>query len=127
MTQEPIANETAMGGRDKCNITMICTSGIFIIGNLIGGNKLTNPRLFTIIDDGKRIQMAPLPGNPAFLRLGMEGFSYPIPPTDKPILELYERVTRPSPPLPVGEPKIGTPIQGYPKPVGGMDEVIKMQ
>ena len=46
--------------KDEGIITMVCVSGIFIIGKLTG-TKLLDPRIFSIIDDGKRIQMSPLP------------------------------------------------------------------
>jgi hypothetical protein len=73
---------------------LICSGGAFIVGRLIGGNKLTKPRLISIIDDGKRIQMSPLPGTPPFMRVGMES-NYPIPETEgnKALYDLYERVT----------------------------------
>jgi hypothetical protein len=76
-------------------ITMTVTGGLFIIGKLIGGNKLTDPRVFDVIEDGAKIQMRPLPGTPPFVTLGTDGFRYPVPEDDKPILDLYDRVTHP--------------------------------
>lgn len=82
-------------GRETGVITMVCSGGMFIVGNLIGGNKLVNPRLFMLIEDGKRIQMSPLPANPSFIILGNDGFRYVIPENERNILDLYDRVTHP--------------------------------
>jgi hypothetical protein len=76
-------------------ITMCCTGGLFILGNLVSGNKLTNPRVFNVIDNGTRIQLSPLPGAPPFITIGPDGFRYPIPSTDTNLLGLYYRVTHP--------------------------------
>ena len=84
-------------GFESGPITMVCTSGLFIIGELIGGNKLCKPRIFILIEDGRKMQMSTLPGNPTFLTLGADGFRYPLPETDKNIRELYIRVTTPPP------------------------------
>lgn len=75
-------------------LTLAITSIGFIVGRLIGGNKLTKPRIYTIIDGGKRFQMSPLPGTPPFMRLGMES-NYPVPENDanRGMFELYDRVT----------------------------------
>jgi hypothetical protein len=76
-------------------ITMVLTGGLFIIGKLIGGNKLTDPRVFDVIENGAKIQMRPLPGTPPFVTLGTDGLRYPVPESDKAMLELYDRVTHP--------------------------------
>lgn len=94
---------TAHEGKQTGSITMVCISGIFIIGNLISGNKLINPRHFAIIEEGKRIQMSSLPGNPSWINIGSNGFRYLIPDTEKNILDLYDRVTHPVP-VPNPEP-----------------------
>jgi hypothetical protein len=79
-------------------LSMVIINGIFMIGKMVGGNKLTKPRIFSIIKDGKEIMMSPLPGTPPFLRVGIEANSYPIPdrPENKNIVDLYDRVTNPS-------------------------------
>lgn len=86
--------EIAKEKKPEGTLTMAITSIGFIMGRLIGGNKLTKPRIFSIIENGQRIQMSPLPGTPSFMRLGMES-NYPIPETDenKGLVELYNRVT----------------------------------
>lgn len=104
----------------KDEVSMVVVSGLFLVGKLIGGNKLTEPRVFQIIEQGKKIQMSPLPGNPPFVLVNNEGLRYTIPDTNinKNITELYYRVThpeeeatRPEPPLPPGQaPKIVHPI-----------------
>jgi len=82
---------------------MVCSGGIFMMGKLVGGSKLTSPRMFSLIDNGKNMQLAPLPGNPDFVSLRDDGFSYLIreTPENKNLLELYNRVTTPIPPVPV--------------------------
>jgi hypothetical protein len=83
--------------KDEGVLTMVVTAGLFIVGRLVGGNKLTKPRVFSVVENGQRIQMAPLPGTPAFMRIGMD-CNYPVPKTDlnKSMFDLYERVTNPS-------------------------------
>jgi hypothetical protein len=83
-------------------IGMVISNGLFLIGRLVGGNKLIDPRVFNIIDDGKRIQMSPLPGTPPFLTLGNDKMGYAIPETteNQNILDLYHKVTRPQPESP---------------------------
>ena len=80
-------------------ITMCLTNGLFVLGKLIGGNKLCDPRIFGIIENGQKIQMAPLPGTPPFLNLGNEVSRYTMPEVadNKNILDLYYRVTHPTP------------------------------
>lgn len=80
-------------------ITMAFISGLFILGKLLGGNKLTDPRIFSIIENGKRIMLSPLPGTPSFITLGPDGFHYPMPINDDNanIFDLYDRVTHPQP------------------------------
>lgn len=76
-------------------ITMVCVAGLFIMGKLVSGNKLCNPRVFSFIEDGKKMQLAPLPSTPIFITLGMDGFRYQISDQDKNLLNLYYRVTGP--------------------------------
>lgn len=85
-------------GKEEGVITMVFVAGLFIVGKLVGGNKLTDPRIFGIIDNGQRIQMSPLPGTPPFIIFTeVDGFRYPMPdvPENKGILELYDKVTHP--------------------------------
>jgi hypothetical protein len=78
-------------------LTMVISAGLFLVGTIIGGNKLVKPRIFTLIENGNRIQMSPLPGTPAFARIDPGGIYYNIPPTElnKSIYDLYRRVTAP--------------------------------
>jgi hypothetical protein len=77
-------------------LTMVISGGLFLIGRLVGGNKLVKPRVFQVIENGKRIQMSPLPGTPPFMRIGLETGSYAIPEREKEIHDLYERVANPN-------------------------------
>jgi len=81
---------------EEGTLTMVIASGMVLIGRMIGGNKLIKPRVFEVIEDGKRIQLRPLPGTPPWMRIGMEAGSYPVPEREKTIIELYERVTSPT-------------------------------
>jgi hypothetical protein len=78
-------------------ITMAIIDGMLILGTLIGGNKLLLPRLFNFINDGKEIQMGPLPGIPEWLRLGTGVTTYSISEQSRGIIELYKKVTTPQP------------------------------
>ena len=80
---------------EEGTLTMVIASGMVLIGRMIGGNKLLKPRTFEVIENGKRIQMSPLPGTPPFARIGMEVVSYAVPEREKTIIELYARVTGP--------------------------------
>lgn len=100
-------------GKEEGVITMVVVAGLFILGKLIGGNKLTDPRIFSIIENGQRIMMSPPPGTPPFIVLtGVDGFRYTMPdvPENKNILELYDRVTHPQNiVLPTSRPTLETP------------------
>ena len=93
---------------DRAVTTMVCVGGIFIVGGMMGGNKLISPRLYTIFDDKEpdplnpgryrsvqKQQMSPLPGNPPFVIVGQDGFRYAVPEADVAMHELYRRVTKP--------------------------------
>jgi hypothetical protein len=84
-------------GKEAGVITMTLTGGLFILGKLISGNKLTDPRIFNIIEDGKRIMLSPLPGTPPFITIGIDGLRYSILLNDenKGLLDLYDQVTHP--------------------------------
>ena len=83
-------------------VYMVCTGGLFIIGKL-NGSRLSNPRVFQIIENGAKIQMSPLPGEPGFIILRDYGFSYEVAlntSNSSNILDLYYRVTHPQPQAP---------------------------
>lgn len=80
---------------EEPKVTMCVVGGLFLMGKLIGGNKLMDPRVFTLIENGKRMQLSPLPSQPPFVIIARMSLFYPIPETDKNMLELYERVTNP--------------------------------
>ena len=86
-------------------ITMVVSGGLFILGKLIGENKLCDPRVFQIIKNGAEMQLSPLPGTPSFIIVGLDGLKYPLPETqdNKNLFELYHRVTHPQPLPTVGE------------------------
>ena len=46
--------ESAEGGA----ITMVVSNGLFILGKLVDGNKLLDPRVFQIIDSGQKMQLS---------------------------------------------------------------------
>lgn len=73
---------------------MVVMNGLFIMGEL-KGNLLHKPRTFTIIKDGREMQLSPLPFTPAFITLTNAFFSYPIPISEENIYSLYDRVTDP--------------------------------
>lgn len=92
----------------KQEVTMACVGGIFICGVLTDGNKLVDPRMFSVLppeepkegeeeDPGVRYHMGPPPGVPPYVTLGPDGFRYKVPdtPQGKIINDLYYRVTHP--------------------------------
>ncbi len=80
--------------KDESVITMCIIDGVFIMGKL-SGSRLSDPRVFTIFDGGKQMQLAPLPANPPSVVVGPNGIKYEIPSTEKNILALYYKVTHP--------------------------------
>ena len=101
-------------GKGDGVITMCIVSGLFVIGKLVGGNKLIDPRVFDMYmeplfdKEGKpilgengqqkaeeRIRMRPLPGVPAFCTIGSDVLKYPVISETQNILSLYKRVTTP--------------------------------
>jgi hypothetical protein len=79
---------------EEPKVTMCVVTGLFLVGKLVGENKLIGPRVFTLIEDGKRMQLSPLPALPPFVIIARMGLSYPIPETDN-LFKLYEKVTTP--------------------------------
>ena len=102
-------------GNKEGVVTMCITNGLFIIGKLVGGNKLIDPRAFDLymepLLDGnrnpiidsvtglpkaeERIRMRPLPGVPAFCTIGQDVVRYPVVTNIQNVLSLYRRVTTP--------------------------------
>jgi len=78
-------------------ITMVVSDGLFILGKLVDGNKLLDPRVFQIIDSGQKMQLSPLPGIPSAVFLGKEGLRYSLSetPGNKNLFKLYYQVTHP--------------------------------
>jgi hypothetical protein len=74
----------------------VISSGLVLMGDLVG-NKLIKPRVFQVIDNGKQMQLSPLPGTPHFVKLTGDFASWPIPDEEnnKGLRELWERVTNP--------------------------------
>jgi len=83
--------------KDEGVVMMVCAGGLFIAGKLYGKTMLKDPRVFAIIDEGRKIQLSPLPGTPGMITLGEFTFMYEIPKEDKNLQELYYRVTHPQP------------------------------
>jgi hypothetical protein len=96
-------------------VTMCITNGLFVIGKLVGGNKLVDPRVFDLYmeqlfdkagkpllnPDGsprmeERIRMRPLPGVPAYCIISQDALKYPVVNSVQNILPLYKRVTEPA-------------------------------
>lgn len=80
---------------EKPKVTMCVVDGLFLVGKLSNGNKLMNPRIFTLIDNGARMQLSPLPTQPSFISVHRMSLSYPIPEKEENLLALYEKVTTP--------------------------------
>jgi hypothetical protein len=95
-------------------VSMVVVSGLFIIGKMVGGNKVLDPRVFTLFDepqnDGNgnpipdpktgrqliipKMKLSPLPCLPPHI-VGKFDLIYPIPEDDKKVLDLYKKVTMP--------------------------------
>ncbi len=74
-------------------LTMV-VNGIFMVGEL-KGNQLLLPRVFSIIEDGKKIQLQALPFVPLSITLTGGYTHYPIQPDQRNLIELWEKVTDP--------------------------------
>jgi len=97
---------------DEGVLTFVVDGGMFILGRLVGSNKLNKPRVFQVIPnpeydptkpaEGQNsktlIQLSPLPGTPPFLNVGNSVSRYPVPlkAWNKSITDLYARVTDPT-------------------------------
>jgi len=119
-------------------VTMCITGGLWLIGKLVGGNKLVSPRVFDmygeklydenrrpIIDPrtGKqkeepRIRMQWLPGDPPYCIIGPEALRYPVLTDYGNLLPLYTRVStrgpEPPPPEPIDPSRIVLPSGANP-------------
>ena len=95
--------------QDAGVISMCLIGGLFIVGVLTGGNKISDPRVVTLFEEPKvdgsktvmipKMRMSPMPGNPPYVISNRMSLVYPIPEHDKNTLDLYKRVTAPPPEL----------------------------
>lgn len=74
-------------------LTMVIINGLFIVGHMGADGRLRCPRVLSILEQGARIQLAPLPGIPGHMHVGVENPFYPIPLREKAIYDLYTQVT----------------------------------
>ena len=98
--------------KEEGTISMCLIGGLFIVGKLIGGNKIVDPRVVTLFEepmrdssgkvvpglDGRpvmtpKMRMSPLHGNPPYIISNRLSLVYPVPEHDKNTLDLYQRVT----------------------------------
>lgn len=113
--EKVVDNTSAKSDPGKLTMVLL-NSGLFVVGMLVGGNKLVNPRLFTVFEepsfdkDGtllmdpqtgrqksiQKMKMEPFPGLPPFMRIVNEP-TYPISPAASSLCALYEHVTTPPP------------------------------
>ena len=88
----------------------VISSGVVLVGDLVG-TKLIKPRVFQVINNGRDMQLSPLPGTPHFLKLAGDFMSWPIPDdaNNKNLIGLWEKVTSPpkEPPRIVGAGEMG--------------------
>jgi len=82
-----------MEDEEKGELVIMVTQGMFIVGTATGAGRLEKPRVLTILDKGKQMQLTPLPGIPGEIFAPRDTISYVIPAHDKGIKSLYERVT----------------------------------
>jgi len=80
---------------EEPKVTMCVMDGLFIVGKLVGGNKLIDPRIFSLIEGGNKMQLSPLPCLPTVIHIARMSLSYPIPVHDVNMLNLYRKVTTP--------------------------------
>lgn len=77
-------------------LTVCFEGGMFFIGKLFpGSRKLVNPRFFLLIEDNTKISMPMIPGLPVVIDLGSGVSTYAVSPLDKPLIDLYFKVTAP--------------------------------
>jgi hypothetical protein len=76
-------------------LSMIVTQGLFLVGERTGDRLLKNPRVMTLMDEGKKMQLTPLPGLPPQVTFPDSSMRYIVPEREKPMYELYAQVTSP--------------------------------
>lgn len=76
-------------------LTLVITQGLFVMGKMTPDGRLEKPRILTFLENGKRVQLSPLPGIPKYLYIGVGNPFYSIPARDKSLYDLYRQVTAP--------------------------------
>ena len=81
-------------------LSVVIQGQFWIVGRLVGGNKVLQPRIYRIIPDQKNpgqqlIQLEPFPHFPPFLNVGHGSMSFPILERETSLIKLYEQVTSP--------------------------------
>ena len=94
------------------SLDMVVTQGLFLIGEIQDKNVIKNPRVLTILEEGKKIQMTPLPGLPARAQFPDTALRYKIPMREDGIYNLYAQVTAPGVDPNVDPGRRGAPLQG---------------
>lgn len=77
-------------------LTVAVLPGMFLLGTIHPGElveRLHNPRILTLLQGGKQIQLAPLPGTPPCVELSNTVATYEMPLREKQIYDLYAQVT----------------------------------
>lgn len=77
-------------------LTMVISQGLFIMGEMQADGRLRRPRVVSFLDQGKRVQLSPLPGVPGYMYVGVGNPFYPVPAHDKSLYDLYAQVTAPN-------------------------------
>jgi len=88
-------------------LDMVVTQGLFLVGEIQNKNEVKNPRVLTILEEGKRIQLTPLPGLPSRVQFPETSLTYSIPLREKSIHDLYAQVTAPG-----VDPNTAVPMHG---------------
>jgi len=94
--------------KEEGTISMCLIGGLFIVGKLVGGNKVVSPRVVNLFEEQSsdphgnpitipKMRMSHLPGTPPYLISNRMSLVYPVPEHDKNTLDLYARVTAPIP------------------------------
>lgn len=72
----------------------VVIGSLVVIGKLSeDGKTLLKPRVTSYIEGGKQILMLPFPGLPASIPIDKNLFVYEINKRDRPVIDLYEKVT----------------------------------
>ena len=80
---------------NKFLVMVILNGGLFVVGKMnVGVKEIDDPRVFSVIDNGKRIQLAPLPGVPISLRYeNCPSYIIENNEVNRSLFDLYEKVT----------------------------------